>query len=47
MLTKIKPRVSGYRLVYRVHDDEIAIYVLSVGRREKREAYEKARTRVK
>lgn len=42
---KIKLRASGYRLVYRVEDDIIFVTVLSVGRREKLEAYRNASTR--
>jgi mRNA interferase RelE/StbE len=43
---KIKLRSSGYRLVYEVVDDEIIIYVLAVGKRERNEVYEKARKRI-
>lgn len=36
---KIKLRSAGYRLVYEVDDDEVVVYVLVVGKREKGEAY--------
>jgi mRNA interferase RelE/StbE len=32
---KIKLRTAGYRLAYEVLDDEIVIYVLAVGKRDK------------
>lgn len=32
---KIKLRSAGYRLVYEVNDNEITIYVIAVGKREK------------
>lgn len=32
---KIKLRDLGYRLVYEVVDDEVVIYVIAVGRRDK------------
>nr|VFK48582.1 MAG: mRNA interferase RelE/StbE [Candidatus Kentron sp. TC] len=31
---KIKLRASGYRFIYQVDDAKIAVYVLSLGRRE-------------
>lgn len=43
---KIKLRSSGYRLVYEVVDDEIVVFVLAVGKRERNEVYEKARKRL-
>jgi len=36
---KIKLRSAGYRLVYEVVDDEIVVYVLVVGKREKGKVY--------
>ena len=41
-LYKIKLRKSGYRLVYRVVDKRIVVVVLSVGKRDKLEAYNNA-----
>jgi mRNA interferase RelE/StbE len=43
---KIKLRSSGYRLVYRVDDGELLVIVIAVGKRERSEIYEKARTRI-
>ena len=42
---KIKLKASGFRLVYQVIDDRLIVYVLSVGRRERLEAYAKAGAR--
>lgn len=42
---KIKLRASGYRLVYEVLDNEIAVLVIAVGRRDKNLVYKKAKTR--
>lgn len=36
---KIKLRTAGYRLAYEVVDDELIVYVLAVGKREKGKAY--------
>jgi mRNA interferase RelE/StbE len=36
---KIKLRDLGYRLVYEVHDNVLTVIVLSVGKRDKGEAY--------
>lgn len=41
-LYKIKLRASGYRLVYEVNEDIIAILILSIGKRERSEVYKKA-----
>jgi mRNA interferase RelE/StbE len=41
-LYKIKLRDAGYRLVYGVRDEELIIYVLAVGRRDKSEVYQVA-----
>ncbi|MTI11898.1 type II toxin-antitoxin system RelE family toxin [Sansalvadorimonas verongulae] len=43
---KIKLMASGYRLVYQVQDEEVLIMVLSVGKRERSEAYRKAKDRL-
>ena len=42
---KIKLRSSGYRLVYEVSDEEIVIYVIAVGKRERGIVYKKAKKR--
>jgi mRNA interferase RelE/StbE len=44
---KIKLVASGYRLVYRVIEGELVVLVIAVGRREAREAYRKAHTRLR
>ncbi|MYM23561.1 type II toxin-antitoxin system RelE/ParE family toxin [Duganella sp. FT135W] len=41
-LYKIKLASSGYRLIYKVIDDTITIYVLSAGKRQDNAAYKKA-----
>jgi len=43
---KIKLRAAGYRLAYEVNDNEIVIYVIAVGKREKDEVYQKLRDRL-
>lgn len=42
---KIKLRQLGYRLVYRVDDLKITVLVVAVGKRERGEVYDIARTR--
>lgn len=42
---KIKFRSSGYRLVYEVNDEEIIIYVIAVGKRNRGIVYKKAKKR--
>ncbi|WP_252107181.1 MULTISPECIES: type II toxin-antitoxin system RelE/ParE family toxin [unclassified Halomonas] len=36
---KIKLRSAGYRLVYEVIDDELFVYVLAVGKRDRGKVY--------
>lgn len=43
---KIKLRTLGYRLVYQVNDGRVVVLVLSVGKRERLQAYEKAHQRL-
>jgi len=43
---KIKLRTAGYRLAYEVIDDEIVVYVLAVGKRDKNAVYKKLASRV-
>jgi mRNA interferase RelE/StbE len=38
---KIKLRDAGYRLVYRVEDQTVTVLVVSIGKRERSEAYRK------
>ncbi|MGU3401586.1 type II toxin-antitoxin system RelE family toxin [Brucellaceae bacterium D45D] len=42
---KIKLRQLGYRLVYRVEDETITVVVVAVGKRERGDVYNTARTR--
>ncbi len=42
---KIKLRTAGFRLVYEVIDDEIVVYVLAVGKRDKDAVYRKLQAR--
>lgn len=42
---KIKLRTAGYRLVYEVIKDEVVVYVLVIGRRDKNAAYKKRELR--
>ncbi|WP_298942728.1 type II toxin-antitoxin system RelE/ParE family toxin [uncultured Psychromonas sp.] len=43
---KIKLRTAGYRLAYEVIDDEIVIYVLAIGKRDKNAIYKKLASRI-
>ena len=42
---KIKLRSAGYRLAYEVVDDELIVYVLAVGKREKNKIYSSLKRR--
>ena len=42
---KIKLRVSGYRLVYEVVDNEFFVLVIAVGKRDRNRVYKKAKKR--
>ena len=42
---KIKLRSAGYRLVYEVNDNEITVFVIAVGKRERGLVYTKAEQR--
>ena len=44
---KIKLRSVGYRLVYEVEDQEIVVYVIAVGKRDKGIIYAKVEDRKK
>jgi mRNA interferase RelE/StbE len=39
-------RTAGYRLAYEVIDNEVVIYVLAVGKRDKNAIYKKLASRV-
>ena len=43
---KIKLRTAGYRLAYEVIDDDILIYVLAIGKRDKNMIYKKLASRI-
>jgi len=43
---KIKVRTAGYRLAYEVIDNEVIIYVLVIGKRDKNAIYKKLASRV-
>ena len=42
---KIKLRAAGYRLAYEANDDEVIVYVITIGRRERNLVYQKAKQR--
>ena len=42
---KIKLRSAGYRLVYRVDEDLVYVTVIAVGKRDKQQVYDAARSR--
>jgi mRNA interferase RelE/StbE len=44
-LYKIKLAALGYRLVYKVVDDTVTVYVLFVGKRQANAAYQKGHAR--
>nr|WP_113869792.1 type II toxin-antitoxin system RelE/ParE family toxin [Brenneria salicis]NMN91281.1 mRNA interferase RelE/StbE [Brenneria salicis ATCC 15712 = DSM 30166]RBP56947.1 mRNA interferase RelE/StbE [Brenneria salicis ATCC 15712 = DSM 30166]RLM27177.1 addiction module toxin RelE [Brenneria salicis ATCC 15712 = DSM 30166] len=44
---KIKLRSAGYRLVYQVQDEKVVVFVVSVGKRERSEAYADAIKRLR
>ncbi|MCL1123035.1 type II toxin-antitoxin system RelE family toxin [Shewanella surugensis] len=44
---KIKLRTAGYRLAYEVIDNEIVVYVLAIGKRDKDAVYKKLASRAK
>ncbi|KAE9534602.1 type II toxin-antitoxin system RelE family toxin [Ursidibacter arcticus] len=43
---KIKLRKVGYRLVYQVQNERITVYVVAIGKRERSEAYNTAKSRL-
>ena len=42
---KIKLRTAGFRLAYEVIDNELVVYVLAVGKRDKNAVYKKLKQR--
>ena len=45
-MVTIKLRGSGFRLAYEVKDNEIVVYVVSVGKRENNKVYDNLKDRV-
>ncbi len=43
---RLKISSDGFRLVYKVFDDEAVIYIITVGKREDSEVYRKMRKRL-
>jgi mRNA interferase RelE/StbE len=43
---KIKLRNIGYRLAYEVKDEEIVVYVVSIGKRENNKVYDNLKDRM-
>ena len=43
---KIKLRTAGYRLAYEVIDDEVVVYVLAIGKRDKNAIYKRLASRL-
>jgi len=43
---KVKLKSAGYRLIYQVLDQEIVVFVVAIGKREREAAYEAARDRL-
>lgn len=43
---KVRPRSAGYRLVYEVHDKQVVVVVVAVGRRDRNAVYRAAAARV-
>lgn len=43
---KLKLRSSGYRLIYLVLDQEVVVFVVAIGKREREAAYQDAQYRI-
>ncbi|HWT69659.1 MAG TPA: type II toxin-antitoxin system RelE/ParE family toxin [Pseudomonas sp.] len=43
---KLKLRSAGYRLIYQVLDQEIVVFVIALGKREREAAYQEAQGRI-
>lgn len=43
---KLKLRSAGYRLIYQVLDQEVVVFVVAIGKREREAAYEDAQERI-
>ncbi len=44
---KIKLRQSGYRLIYQVREQEVMVFVVAIGKRDREKAYAAADLRLK
>jgi len=42
----VKLKSAGYRLIYQVFDQEIVVFVVAIGKREREAAYEAAQDRL-
>lgn len=43
---KLKLRSAGYRLIYQVIDQEVVVFVVAIGKRERETAYQDAQDRI-
>jgi mRNA interferase RelE/StbE len=43
---KLKLRSAGYRLIYQVLDQEVVVFVIAIGKRERETAYQNAQDRI-
>jgi mRNA interferase RelE/StbE len=43
---KLKLRSAGYRVIYQVLDQEVVVFVVAIGKREREVAYADARQRI-
>ncbi|WP_242206911.1 MULTISPECIES: type II toxin-antitoxin system RelE/ParE family toxin [unclassified Pseudomonas] len=43
---KVKLKSAGYRLIYQVLDQEVVVFVVAIGKREREAAYEVAQDRL-
>ncbi|MCW8275966.1 type II toxin-antitoxin system RelE/ParE family toxin [Pseudomonas sp. PCH199] len=43
---KLKLRTAGYRLIYQVLDQEVVVFVIAIGKREREAAYQDAQDRI-
>ena len=43
---KLKLRSAGYRLIYQVLDQEVVVFVVAIGKREREAAYQDAQDRI-
>ncbi|RLU09396.1 type II toxin-antitoxin system mRNA interferase toxin, RelE/StbE family [Pseudomonas prosekii] len=43
---KLKLRSAGYRLIYQILDQEVVVFVVAIGKREREAAYQDAQDRI-